>query len=201
MSRRFTLLPDPSFVPLAKGLEQRMNAAAHTITWHNFASVLDPLMRAVLLSAFRDARADEGTVWLVEDHALVPAYNTGARSDEFVGSFRQPLDRGLVSMVYATQQHFCDNAVEKNELQDKRLDQQLGLVTTAMIIVPFKYAREVRGVISCVQLRTAESAHASAGFSPEAIDVIEQAGAVLGRLIDHRLISVTTGWGENEPAI
>ena len=199
MTARFTLLPDPRFDALAAPLAQRMRDAAGAIEWQTFPDVLDPLMRSVLDTALSAAGADEGTIWLVErsGEALVPAYNTGPNAAAFVGSFRQPLTHGLISMVFATQQLFCDNQVYRNELQDKGLDQMLGLVTCAMIAVPFFYARESRGVLSCVQLRRQGSEAAErSGFAPNALRQIQRVAAVLGRLIDHYLLGTTVGWVE-----
>ena len=196
MTVRFTLLPDPQFEPLTEALRQRMRVAAAAVTWQNFGALLDPTMQGVLHTAFAAAGADEGTVWLLDQEMknLIPSFNTGPNAAQFVGSFKQPVGKGLISMVVDSQQYLCDNRVFENERQDRSLDEKLGVVTVAMIAVPFDFAGQMRGVISCVQLRPAAEASDRPGFSPQAIEHVKRAASVLGRLIDHQLLGISTGW-------
>ena len=67
-------------------LDEQLAQVAAAIRPDNFASLLDALMREVIHEAFAEARADEGTVWLLDatgEH-LVPAYNTGPHAERMV---------------------------------------------------------------------------------------------------------------------
>lgn len=210
MTMRFTLQPDPRYQPLASHLHERMNAAAGQATPDTFADLLDSLMRGLLVAAFEEVGAGEGTVWLVrrgrepdpapsagtpeEPGALIPAFNSGPDADRLVGKFVQPLSRGIVSMVVVTEQPFCENEVYQHEDQDKTLDMQLGVRTCSMIVVPLYFGHGVRGVVSCVQLKAADDPVDPPGFTMEHMARIRLATETLGRLIDHRLLSVTVGW-------
>jgi hypothetical protein len=197
---RLNLLPDPRFEALSPDLHSRIDAAADAVDADTFSDLFDPLMRSVLQLGFTGAGAHEGTVWLA-DHGrehLVGVYNTGPDA-HLVRTFRQPLSAGLISMVFQTEQPFCENAVYRQSRQDKTLDRKLGKLTSAMIAVPFYFARSIRGVISCVQLRSADTDSPGfgpepRGFEPEHLRSVQLSAAVLTRLIDHSLITTTIGW-------
>lgn len=193
---RLTLLPDERFAPLLPSLQECLASAVNSFTAENFASMLDDTMRRAIQLAFRQAGADEGTVWLVDEakEALVPAYNTGPNAEQFVAKFRQPLDRGLVSMVFGNEKPFTENEVPKNAKQDKTLDSKLKVQTLAMIIVPFYFLDGCRGVISCVKLDVpGRKAAKPEGFPENAQTLLVHGATVLGRLLDLRVLSITLG--------
>jgi hypothetical protein len=196
MSRRFNLLADPRFAPLHSALRERVAAAAAALDAETFADLLDPVMSSVFAASLTAAGAHEGTIWLVDsaEENLVPVINTGPNASGFVGRFRQPLTRGLISMVFATEQPFCENEVYAHAAQDKTLDNSLGVVTCSMMAVPFYFAQQLRGVISCVQLKPHGAAEDPPGFSMASIRDVQLGAVVVGRLIDHRLVSVSVGW-------
>src|SRR5690348_14245108 len=142
MGTRLTLLPDERFLPLRERLRERVREGAGAIDASNFRELLDPLMRAVLEDAFRAAGADEGSVWLADDaqEHLVVALNTGRSAERLENEFRQPLSRGIISMVFRNGQPFCENDVYRNASQDGTLDRSLDVLTCAMIAVPFGFA-------------------------------------------------------------
>jgi hypothetical protein len=153
-------------------------------------------MREVLQQGFAEAQAHEGTVWLLDEAGgyLVPVYNSGHRADQFVGKFHQPLNSGLICMVFANEQPFVENEVYKNSQQSKLLDKALGVQTHALIAVPFYFLDACRGVISCVQLKNlADSGNDPPGFAPTALRNVQRAVMNLSRLIELRLISLTVG--------
>jgi hypothetical protein len=132
-------------------------------------------------------------VWLLnpERTELIPRFNSGPHAERFVGSFRQSVRAGMIGMVTATEQPICENEVCKNERQDRTLDEQLQLKTWAMLAVPFYYFGELRGVISCVQFQSAESA--PPGFSGGHLHGLQLTAGVLSRLIEHRLLALCLG--------
>jgi hypothetical protein len=197
MNERFTLLPDQQFAALHDRLRERVSAAANVLDASTFADAFDPVMRGVLDDAFASVGAHEGTVWLADANQehLIPAYNTGAHAAQLVNVFRQPLDRGLISMVFRNGQSFCENDVYRHADQDRTLDQSLHVLTCAMIAVPWYFAHAVRGVISCVQLKAADDAVPDPdGFSVDALHRIERSAAVLTRLMKHYLVATTVAW-------
>ena len=54
----------------------------------------------------------EGTVWLAdkEEKNLVAVYNSGEDAASLVG-FEQPIGAGIISMVFAQQQPYCENDI------------------------------------------------------------------------------------------
>ncbi len=112
-----------------------------------------------LQEVFAGVSASEGTIWLLDEarQALVPVWNSGPHAADFVGKHRQPVESGLIGLVCATEQAICENAVYRHAGQDPTLDRTLGLLTCAMIAVPFRIQGELRGVVSCVKLKKADS--------------------------------------------
>ena len=197
MTERCVILPDARFVSLKAALGERLNAVAATIRPENFASLLDPLMLDVLQRGFADATAQEGSIWLLDPpgNHLVPAWNNGAKAAEFVCRFRQPLDRGIISMVFASEQPFVENKVYQNQVFDPELDRRLGLRTCALIAAPFYFLKGCRGIISCVQVKAlGEDVPDPEGFSPPHLAAVQRTSAMLSRLLEFRLLGSTVGW-------
>jgi hypothetical protein len=197
VSARCTIVPDPRFVELHAGLQERLAAIVKSVQPENFASLLDPLARDVLARGFADARAHEGTIWLpdAEGKHLVPAYNTGPDAEKIVGKFRQPLNAGLVCMVFASEQAIVENDVYKNARQSKMLDEALRVQTYALIAAPFHLLKACRGVISCVQLKRPQTrAEELTGFSFDHLTAIQRTAGLLSQLMELRLLSEVIGW-------
>ena len=161
-----------------------------------FDEFFDRTMRSLLVEGFERVGAHEGTVWLL-DHSrsnLVPRFNNGPNAESFVGSFRQSLRAGMISMVVATEQPICENDVHRNQRQDRSLDRKLGVLTCSMLAVPFYFVGEVRGVISAVQLkRPGDSEPDPEGFSSDNLRSLQLTASVLSRLIEHDLITLAIG--------
>ena len=190
------MLTDDRLDSLRGVIDARVKAAASLVGEGAFEEFFDRTMRDQLVEALATAQAHEGTVWLLdkERSVLVPRFNSGPHAAEFVGSFRQSLRSGMISMVVATEQPVCENEVRENQQQDKSLDQQLGLATCAMLAVPFYFAGELRGVISAVRLQAAgEPTPVPPGFSAENLATLQLAAAVLARMVEHQLMSLALG--------
>ena len=199
MSGRITVLPDDRIAALRGVVEQRLQQAAALICEEGFEDFFDATMRAVFCACLAHAGAHEGTVWLLDTarSALVPRFNNGPHARNFVGTFRQSLHSGMISAVVATEQPMCENAVHRDERQDKSLDRRLGVRTCAMIAVPFYFAGALRGVISAVQLTVADAAAPEPpGFFPESLGALQLNASILARLLEHRLLSEVLGLEE-----
>jgi hypothetical protein len=198
LTTRLNILPDPAFSELQAGLSERLARLAASIDAEQFGALADPLMREVFQSGVAEAGAHEGTIWLVDDAGefLVPAINTGPRAEQMVGRFRQPLNSGLICMVFASEQPFLENEVSKSPDQSKLLDSLLQVETTALIAVPFYFVRACRGVISCVQLARdgSHQAGASQGFRPHHLACMQRTASILSQLIEYQLLSSAVGW-------
>jgi GAF domain-containing protein len=194
---RFPILPDENLAGLRPALLARLRAAATEACNFSFDVVFDAGMRALLLEGFRRVGADEGTIWLIDsgNEVLIPRFNSGPHATGFVGIHRQPLSKGMISMVVATEQPICENEVYKNERQDKEVDRKLGLRTCAMIAVPLVFTGELRGVISCVQIRPRESRDPDPpGFTHEHLLQTQLVATLLGRLLEARLLAHCLGF-------
>ena len=193
---RFTVLPEERFAALRPAVEARLREAAQEACAAGFDAVFDQAMRALLVDEFARVGAHEGTVWLLDAQreSLVPRFNSGPHAEKFVDRFRQSLRSGMISMVVAMEQPICENDVNKNAYQDPTLDQELELQTCAMLAVPFLFVGELRGVVSCVQLRRADSIEADPpGFGVEHLRALQLKVGILSRLIEARLLALCLG--------
>lgn len=193
MSRPLNLVADPELAAVRGLIEERLHRWAGGLDAEGFASLLDPMMRRLLKGAFQWVGADEGTLWLADqtDRHLVAAFNSGPDAERLVG-FRQPLNQGIVSLVFANEQPYCENEIAARSVHDSTLDKKLGRRTGAMLAVPFYFAFELRGVISCVQFHP-EDGPAAPGFHSRHGEEISVTARLVERLINSRLISTAIG--------
>jgi hypothetical protein len=170
---------------------QALRRAADRLTPEELAGQLDALALDVIRRGVQQAGADEGTLWLAEPEGehLVPVFNTGPHAPRIVGQFRQPLNAGLICMVFATEQPFLENDVQANARQSKLLDLSLGVRTSALIAAPLRYFRACRGVLSCVQLSGQPPLPAAPKAGGGAADraAMERTSALLTRLIEWQI--------------
>lgn len=189
-------VPSETRLPEVHAMLQSGMQAVAEVVGEQWDKVVDPAIRAVFVEGLAKANAHEGTVWLLDEarEYLIPRFNTGPRAAEFVGHFRQSLRAGMISMVVATELPICENEVHKNGRQDRTLDRALLLQTCAMIAVPLYYASELRGVVSAVQLKPADSPDPDPpGFTVENLQRLQRTADLLARLIEHRLLTVVLG--------
>jgi hypothetical protein len=195
---RFTLLPDPRFRKHASALTDRLDKAARLITRDTFNDFADDLIATVLEDGFYAANGDEGTLWLVNPgkSELDAVFNNGPTAEQVL-TYSQSLDRGLISMVFSTGQSFCENNISEMPGHDKTVDRRTGSATCAMIAVPFYFAQQCRGILSCVQLVGQPRSLTRDGFDMESMREVSRAASLLTRLFDFKLISQIIGYGHN----
>lgn len=197
MNTLLNIRPLAAFESLKSELSEHLARVSDNIHAPQFDSLLDPLLRQIVQQGFADAGAHEGTIWLVDElnENLVPAHNTGPQAAQIAGKFKQPLNSGLICMVFASEQPFVENEVSKNVQQSKLLDSLLQTQTCAMIAVPFYLLGKCRGVVSCVQLKQPDSREAPPpGFRPEHLVSVQRMTALLSLLMEHRILCLTVGW-------
>jgi hypothetical protein len=202
-STRANFLPEQRFVPLRPALQEHLSKLGGAVTPENFLSISDEMLLKLLQETFARIGADEGSIWLLdqEKQHLVVAYNSGPNTAKIMG-FKQPVSKGIVSLVVASEHAFIENQVYKNAKHSKTLDEKLHKTTYAMIAVPLYFLNEVRGVISCVQLLDVEihdgmaapTGQTPPGFGPPELNAIQTIAAVVRDLIDYRLLGTAVGW-------
>lgn len=150
------------------------------------------LLQKHLASAFRAANATEGTFWLADFDTgeLVPIYNNGEQAGKILSDIRQPLGKGLIGMVFATEQSFCENEVYKNSMHSKGVDQCVNMITTSMIAAPVFFGKKTRGVVSCVRLKADVDSTDPPGFTHEDFRHIQVAADTVEVLIQYRALHV-----------
>jgi len=200
---RANFLPEPRFIPLRPALQEHLAKLGAAVTPDNFLSICDEMVLKLLQETFARISADEGSIWLLdqEKQSLVVAYNSGPDSEKIMG-FKQPVTKGIISLVVASEHAFVENQVYKNAKHSATLDQKLQKTTYAMVAVPFYFLNEVRGVISCVQLldvvvhdgEAAATGDTPAGFGPPELNAIQTIAAMVRDLIDYRLLGTAVGW-------
>jgi hypothetical protein len=203
MATRTNFLPLDTFVALQLPLREHLKQIGRSITPENFPGICNERIFYVLQESFQRAGADEGSIWILDPKRenLVIAHNTGPHAKKIVG-FKQPLTSGIVSMVVNNEQSFAEREVYKNVHHSKALDQTLNVSTYAMIVVPFYFLDECRGVISCVQLvdvkvqdeHLVTTGKIPPGFQMRELAMVQKAGLIIRDLINYNLLKTTIGW-------
>ncbi|MBK1831530.1 GAF domain-containing protein [Verrucomicrobiaceae bacterium R5-34] len=146
------------------------------------------LLTEVLQRCCGVVHCSDCALWLAGNDHLHPLLGHGPHSSRFIGDYRHPLSEGLISMVFASGQPFCENNIQANPQHSSRLDQQLGIQTDAMIVVPVISAGEMAGVITCVHTSQIDSpAENSQAFTSADMDELEFCAALVGRVLETRV--------------
>jgi len=198
----FSILLEPDDAVLAQRVQELAESCCDHALKTCPTALLDGMHGRVLDGALRSIGAHEGSLWLAVDDgkALLPVWNNGPDAKRFVGSFRLPAVQGITGLVFSTGLSVCESEVCFNERQHRGLDDELGVLTWAMLAVPLSFYGEVRGVITAVRLVRRDALTSTPrsraewpadvpvpeSFSMESLAQIEQTAAVLGRLLEHR---------------
>jgi hypothetical protein len=196
---RFNVLPEEGFAPLRPAVIARWRDAAQRACGEPFGALFQGIAPQLLTQCFSRIGAHEGTVWLIDESrkALVPRFNSGPKATEIVGVLRQPIDKGMVSLVFASERSLCENDVYRNDRQDRTVDEKLRQLTCAMLAIPLVFGREMRGVISAVKLKAPGSdAPDPPGFSTDDLAFGELVASTVGWLLDKRLLELCLGLQE-----
>lgn len=199
----FSLLLEPEDSALADRVRHLAEACARHVVATTPSALMEGVQARMLDASLRSIDAHEGSVWLAtgDGKELLPVWNNGPDAARFVGAFRLPASQGITGLVFSTGLSACESEVCFHERQHRGLDESLGVMTWAMLAVPLCFFGEVRGVVTAVRLVRTTSFTAMPksraewpadvpvpeSFSVEDLGAIEQAAAVLGRLMEHRL--------------
>ncbi|MCB1203507.1 MAG: hypothetical protein KDN18_04545 [Verrucomicrobiae bacterium] len=189
------LLRLSGFSEVGGEIERLLESWVQNRTPEQLVTLIDSGALSLLKESFAAAGGCEGTIWLIDAKAgeLVASFNSGQDSKKLVG-FRQPVGQGIISLVFAQQQPYCENHIESSTGHDDTLDRKIAKHTTAMIAVPFYFAFGLRGVVSCVQL--AEAPRSREGFRSADVETVARAVNHVGRLIDGSLLTSLLGLGD-----
>ncbi len=206
MPSPFPVLPDAELSALAARLaDAREEWLLHALKGHTVA-LLDGLPSNMMHAALRGIHADEGSVWLTPDGGgtLTPCWNNGPQAADFVGRFSMPASQGLTGLAFTSSMASSESEVCFNQMQNRALDESLGVFTWAMLAVPLKLAGQVCGAVTAVRLirradlgdlKTMPRSRADfpPGFEPppsfsvQDLAAMETTATAIGRLIDHRI--------------
>ena len=193
---RFKLLPEETFAAHVRSLDSRILDAGDLVNAETFLDFADKAAIAVLERSFRAAGADEGTIWLADrtEEILIPVFNSGPQAEEILKR-RQPVDRGIIGMVFSIQQAFCENEISRNPAQDRTIGEVVGFEIESMIAVPLNFARECRGVVSCViRAHSDKTGSEPRRFTGESLREVSLATYVVSSLFDYTLLAGILGW-------
>ncbi|MCH6257965.1 GAF domain-containing protein [Puniceicoccaceae bacterium K14] len=193
----FNYIPDPEIVGFASRLDNALQSLAETASPAEMASLVEFVSGRYLLSCFQDINALEGSIWIVDELGknLVPIYNSGIHSDNFVLKFKQPIYQGIISMVFATEMPFLEKDIENNRKHDDSLDKMLKLKTESMAIVPLFYAGAIRGVISAINFSpdSVQPEKSKNDYEHHILNTLQSSSAVIGKLIDSEMREICLG--------
>lgn len=180
--------PDPELSEHAASIERSLARAAQHLTPEDFAGLIGDPGLFVLRSTMRLVEADSMSVWIVDperEHLVV----THTEPDPAFLGWRQPLSEGLITLTFASEHRLCENQVYLNQDHSKKVDEALSQVTCAMMATPFYLAGNLRGVVSCVQLKDSPEAPDPPGFSARCLNRLGHLSTVLERLANYRLLN------------
>lgn len=192
LSTRTRFLRDPSLRTTGAEAVSQVEAWIQSCSPVDLAGLLDEACITLLSNVFSRVGGCEGTVWL-RDQAenLTAVYNSGENADSLVG-FEQPIGSGIISMVFAQQQPYCENSIQASAGHDDTLDRKISKHTSSMIAVPFYFGFGLRGVVSCVQLDE-EEAKGKEGFSSDDVAELSRVTCVVERLVNESLLTSVLG--------
>ncbi|MEM7700006.1 MAG: GAF domain-containing protein [Verrucomicrobiota bacterium] len=178
----------PDLAKHSASIESQIVGAALEITPVEFRQMIGDAGREALRSTMECLNADALSVW-VNDPAVNQLVVTHSEPDEEFVGWCQPLEEGLISLVYVSEQPICENDVAQNTQHSKRTDDAMGQTTAAMLVVPLYLGGNPRGVISCVQLITAPDQPDPPGFTARHINRVRRLSTLIGRLTNYRLLT------------
>jgi hypothetical protein len=146
------------------------------------------LICELLKRSAKATQAENASLWLVKEESLAAVLGIGPHADFFVNRYEQPLQQGIISLVYASGQPIFENAISDNPNHSKVLDNKLGITSDAMIAAPVTALGEIVGVVTCVHTRPVGTTDEASRFKPRDLGEFEFAAACTGRILDSALL-------------
>ncbi len=142
------------------------------------------LLQEVLKRSCGIIHCNNSALWMTDGDFLIPVLGFGPHAEQFIGNYSHPLGEGIISMVHASGQPFCENNIQANPQHSSKLDQQLGIQTDAMVATPVVSKGEIVGAITCVHTSPAGEAAITHSFQASDMAELEFTAALTGRLLD-----------------
>lgn len=142
------------------------------------------LLQEVLERSCGAIHCQNSAVWINNGDYLQPILGVGPHAEHFINNYSHPIDEGIISMVYASGQPFCENNIHANPQHSSRLDEQLGVQTDAMIATPVVSQGEIIGVITAVHTSPTSGSGKPLSFQATDLNELQFAAALTGRVLD-----------------
>lgn len=142
------------------------------------------LIEEILRRSCTQISCPNSALWIAEADHLLPIVGYGPHASNFIGEYRHPLSEGIISMVHASGQPFCENNISANPQHSSRLDLQLSIQTEAMIAVPIISRGTIFGVITFVHTSVANKTQQVLAFNHNDLAETEFSSILIGRILD-----------------
>ncbi len=180
---------DPGLAEQSPVLEKLLADTVDELTPDDLRGLIDPLLQSIFSASMAAIGSDSATVWIADKERTKLTAFFVDREPKLVGR-EQPLDEGLISLVLASEQAICENQVYKHAQHSKLVDQALGIITCAMIAVPFYLGGQVCGVMSCVKIKRDKNDPDPDGFTGAHLTEVQRLSKVVERLVNFRLVQI-----------
>ena len=180
---------DPGLIELAPLLEKWLAESVEELTGEDLRGLIDPIVRSLFTKAMISIGSDCATIWIADKARTKLTAGFVDREPKLVGR-EQSLDEGLISLVLASEHAICENNVYLHAQHSKHIDKALGIITYAMIAVPFYLGGELCGVISCVQLKNEADDPNPRGFTGSHLSEVQKLSKIVERLLNYRLAQI-----------
>lgn len=182
------IAPDPQLSEHSDAIERRLAAVIRGITPQSFHELIGDPGLSVMRSTMSCLDGHSMSIWLADEAEENLVVSHTLPDPDFVG-WSQPVDEGLIGLVYASEQSLCENRVYANAEHSKRVDEALSQVTCALVATPFYVGGTLEGVLSCVQLKDSLDDPDPSGFTARNMNRLRRLSTVLERLVNYKLLT------------
>ncbi|MCB1228771.1 MAG: GAF domain-containing protein [Verrucomicrobiae bacterium] len=187
------LQPDVTLEEHAVLIEQRLEACSRRMQPEDLRALLGNAGRELVAVTVKCLEADSASIWLMSgDRTRLIVSHVHPANDSLMNR-DQPLDKGLVSLVLRSEQPICENRVYEHRDHSKLTDESLGLTTCSMIAVPCYAGGVLRGVVSCVRVKSEPSAPDPREFDSADLARMSRLSNALEQILNFRLLSGLLG--------
>lgn len=134
----------------------------------------DTVLQSVIDDLVGSVQAQEGAILLADEEESSLVFCVTSHTVELVG-MRQPLDRGIVSLVFSLQEPMVVEDVKSDARHDDAVDRRVGSVTENMLVMVVSDKTHRYGVM------TAINSGKDAGFEPQDLAAYERYSEVVVR--------------------
>ncbi len=161
------------------------------LTPADFNALGDPAVRRLLALFVPLTHAHEIAVWVKDPAAdrLVAVLDTSGPGGGFEMKTSQSLASGIVSRVYREQAAFLERGLWRSRERSPEVDAALQQVTQNEMVVPFRFADLLVGVMSAVQLTDRKHATPKRwGFDENDLAILAAAAEAVAQSLERALL-------------